>query len=288
MIRILGTLLLAVALSLPAYAQETEAAPPPAAAIAPAKLIPATDTTWLNLQKVAAEAEKNRKAEKAAKEAEAEKRRFEEEKVGPMVALLSVLRERARVESASSLVSRLLDSAEEALNDKRYQTASELLERAEGALNRSRPIPMTRTAPVGPITETLLEALTRVRSAQNAGFTHPRIQGAAELVLAAEESLKAGRVSEADRLAERAIQLLSTFEFKVEPVAERQPGKIDLNHASRRELLTLPGITPEMVENIIWFRKWIGPFHSVEELRFVPRFSSGFVKVYRPLITATL
>src|SRR5207253_8743413 len=52
---------------------------------------------------------------------------------------------------------------------------------------------------------------------------------------------------------------------------DREPGLLlDLNEATRAELLQLPGIGPGLADRILAYRKAHGPFRRAEELRKVP------------------
>lgn len=49
--------------------------------------------------------------------------------------------------------------------------------------------------------------------------------------------------------------------------------KVDVNRAAYAELLTVPGLGPSTAARIINTRQEQGPFHSLDELRKVKRFS---------------
>jgi len=52
---------------------------------------------------------------------------------------------------------------------------------------------------------------------------------------------------------------------------EREDGKIDLNKASREDLMSVTGIGPATADNILAYREEVGKFNSVDELVHVNR-----------------
>jgi competence protein ComEA len=70
---------------------------------------------------------------------------------------------------------------------------------------------------------------------------------------------------------------------------ELQPGamlayRVDLNHASRAELLQLPGIGPNMVQRIEEYRQAQGGFRSVEDLTRIKGFGPAILERLRPWV----
>jgi competence protein ComEA len=47
-------------------------------------------------------------------------------------------------------------------------------------------------------------------------------------------------------------------------------GKVNINTASKRRLVSLPGIGSDIAELIIKYRREVGPFDNVAELRDIP------------------
>ncbi len=61
--------------------------------------------------------------------------------------------------------------------------------------------------------------------------------------------------------------------------------KVNINAASKQELMTLPGIGEVMSDRIIAFRTDIGPFHSIGDLRKVKGISKRKLEQLAPFIT---
>ncbi len=64
------------------------------------------------------------------------------------------------------------------------------------------------------------------------------------------------------------------------------PGSIDINSATKEELILLPGIGEAFAERIIMFRDDHGPFATVEGLRAVRGIGPATIAKIRPFITA--
>ncbi len=75
------------------------------------------------------------------------------------------------------------------------------------------------------------------------------------------------------------------------PPATQAPGKpsalglIDINKASKADLLMLPGIGNVKAERIIAFRETYGAYTCIEDLIFVDGFSYTLIEQLRPYIT---
>jgi competence protein ComEA len=84
--------------------------------------------------------------------------------------------------------------------------------------------------------------------------------------------------------------LVSSLRQGSEPSAIVEPRpvtyRVDLNEATRAELLQLPGIGPSMADRIESYRTTQGGFHNVEELRKVPGIGPATMEKLRPLVTA--
>ncbi|MGC8843698.1 MAG: helix-hairpin-helix domain-containing protein, partial [bacterium] len=60
--------------------------------------------------------------------------------------------------------------------------------------------------------------------------------------------------------------------------------KLDINSATKEELITLPGIGPALAERIIQYRLSVGRFNSVEELLYVPGVGEKKLEKIKPYI----
>ena len=64
-------------------------------------------------------------------------------------------------------------------------------------------------------------------------------------------------------------------------------GLLNLNRATEREFDALPGIGPQLAERIMEYRRSVGAFHSLEELRAVKGIGKKKFERIRPLVTVT-
>ena len=64
-------------------------------------------------------------------------------------------------------------------------------------------------------------------------------------------------------------------------------GLLNLNRATEREFDALPGIGPQLAERIMEYRRSVGAFHSLEELRAVKGIGKKKFDRIRPLVTVT-
>ena len=69
------------------------------------------------------------------------------------------------------------------------------------------------------------------------------------------------------------------------PSAQAEQGKLDLNTATREELMTLSGIGEKTADAILAYREGMGSFISVEELLSVKGFGEKKLNAIRPYIT---
>ena len=66
--------------------------------------------------------------------------------------------------------------------------------------------------------------------------------------------------------------------------SDNYPDKININVATKQELMDLPGIGEKTAEHILVYRNEIGKFKSVDELRSVRGISEKKLEKLRPLI----
>ena len=62
---------------------------------------------------------------------------------------------------------------------------------------------------------------------------------------------------------------------------------IDLNRATGQDFEALPGVGPKLAERILAYRRSIGAFHSLDELRAVKGIGKKTFEQIRPLITVS-
>lgn len=63
-----------------------------------------------------------------------------------------------------------------------------------------------------------------------------------------------------------------------------QGGKIDLNDASKQELMALPGIGPKRAQMILKLRDSLGPFERLDQLLEIKGISKGVLDQIRPYV----
>ena len=64
----------------------------------------------------------------------------------------------------------------------------------------------------------------------------------------------------------------------------QQDGKVDLNRASKEELMTLPGVGESKAESIIQYRKEQGAFSSIEDIMQISGIKEGLYEKIKDLI----
>lgn len=64
-----------------------------------------------------------------------------------------------------------------------------------------------------------------------------------------------------------------------------QVGPLNINTATKGELITLPGIGEVTAERILMYRQDFGPFAAIEDLRKVKGISKSKLEMLRPLVT---
>ncbi len=196
------------------------------------------------------------------------------------IAIKSAEEELAGLSTRSPLLEKVLDQARSAFSEGRYDDAIGYARRARVSAGRRGREAAKTTAPASPVTAIMYEAIERLLAAENHRMSDARVVTARELVTAAEASLAANNVTQADQLSRRAIMILSTLPL-ADVRAETTVLLIDPNEATALELLKVPGMTTDMTRNLIWFRRHIGPLRTIEELRYVPGFSREYLPTAR-------
>lgn len=92
------------------------------------------------------------------------------------------------------------------------------------------------------------------------------------LMMVLEQTAKPGPVA-------LPLQPVSAPAATVQPSVE---GKLNLNTATREELVALPGIGPHLAEQII-LQRTLQPFFFIEDLQAVPGIGSGRIDALRDL-----
>lgn len=192
----------------------------------------------------------------------------------------------ASLSTPSPLLQRVLLQAKAAFAEGRYDDAVGYARRARASAGRRGREAAKTTEPATPVTAVMYDAMERLNAAENVRANDPKVVTARELVTAAEAAFASGNVTQSDQLCRRAIELLATLG----PVSSRTDTPIvpvDPNEATQAELLKVPGMTADRVANLIWFRRYIGPLRRIEEIRFVPGFSSAFIPTARVFMRVT-
>lgn len=73
----------------------------------------------------------------------------------------------------------------------------------------------------------------------------------------------------------------------VAPPKRSYKGLLDLNSATDQDFEALPGIGPKLAERIMKYRRSVGGFHSLDELRKVKGVGKKKFERIRPLVTVT-
>ena len=69
------------------------------------------------------------------------------------------------------------------------------------------------------------------------------------------------------------------------PVLQAEEGKIDLNSATQKELMSLPGIGEKTADAIISYREDVGGFLSVDELTAIKGLGEKKISAIKPYVT---
>lgn len=72
-----------------------------------------------------------------------------------------------------------------------------------------------------------------------------------------------------------------------EALPSKDNGRLDLNTATRQELVALPGIGTVTADRILMYRQYTGPFRSIEDLRKVRGITAKKLEQLKPLVSVT-
>ena len=110
-----------------------------------------------------------------------------------------------------------------------------------------------------------------------------RIYEAVEMAGGFREDAATAEVNQAEVLQDEARVYVPTFAEVVAGEAEND-GKINLNKATKEELMTLPGVGASRAESIIQYRSENGGFKSIEEIMLISGIKEGLFEKIKDLI----
>ena len=110
-----------------------------------------------------------------------------------------------------------------------------------------------------------------------------RIYEAVEMAGGFREDAATAEVNQAEVLQDEARVYVPTFAEVVAGEAEND-GKINLNKATKEELMTLPGVGASRAESIIQYRNENGGFKSIDEIMLISGIKDGLFEKIKDLI----
>ncbi len=110
-----------------------------------------------------------------------------------------------------------------------------------------------------------------------------RVYEAVELAGGFREDAATTEVNQAEVLQDEARIYIPTFAETISEEAEND-GKINLNKATKEELMTLPGVGEAKAESIIEYRNENGGFKSIEEIMQISGIKEGLFEKIKDLI----
>ena len=110
-----------------------------------------------------------------------------------------------------------------------------------------------------------------------------RIYEAVEMAGGFREDAATAEVNQAEVLQDEARVYVPTFAEVVAGEAEND-GKINLNKATKEELMTLPGVGASRAESIIQYRNENGGFKSIDEIMLISGIKEGLFEKIKDLI----
>lgn len=102
------------------------------------------------------------------------------------------------------------------------------------------------------------------------------------------ENADVTRVNQAEILEDEEQIYVPTIGEDTESISgdsTKQDGKININQASREELMTLPGVGQSRAESIITYREEHGRFQKIEDIMNVSGIKEGLFEKIKDLIT---
>lgn len=175
----------------------------------------------------------------------------------------------------------LLERAKRAFGEGRFEEAWQIAREASAAADASVAAGprLERTAPEGAVPDRLFDLEVRLAEARSIrGDTDWRVAAVEDLLLVARTAAARGDIDEAIRFSDRGLLLL---EAPIETTVVIP--RLDLATALRVELERLPGMTPERIRALLWFREEVG-FRMTEDLILIPGFDDPTVTELLPLV----
>ena len=110
-----------------------------------------------------------------------------------------------------------------------------------------------------------------------------RLYEAVEMAGGFREDAAKSEVNQAEVLVDEARVYVPTFAEVVAGEVEND-GKINLNKATKEELMRLPGVGASRAESIIQYRKENGGFNSIDEIMLISGIKEGLFEKIKDLI----
>lgn len=110
-----------------------------------------------------------------------------------------------------------------------------------------------------------------------------RIYEAVEMAGGFREDAATSEVNQAEVLQDEARIYIPTFAEMIS-AEEENDGKINLNTATKEELMTLPGVGEAKADSIIQYRNENGGFKSIEEIMQISGIKEGLFEKIKDLI----
>lgn len=110
-----------------------------------------------------------------------------------------------------------------------------------------------------------------------------RIYEAIEMAGGFREDAAKAEVNQAEVLQDEERVYVPTF-AEVLSEEEQADGKVNLNKATKEELMTLPGVGASRAESIIQYRNENGGFKSIEEIMLISGIKEGLFEKIKDLI----
>lgn len=111
-----------------------------------------------------------------------------------------------------------------------------------------------------------------------------RVYQAIEVAGGFREDADKNSVNQAEVLEDEEQIYVPVIGEEVSPVSEEE-GKVNINKASKEELMTLPGVGESRAESIIKYREDVGAFQNIEDIMQVSGIKEGLFEKIKDLIT---